>query len=37
LVDPAAPWTGVKEQDRLVSEPEKAGEIVKAVQKLQEF
>ena len=38
LVDPNAPWTKVKEQDRLVSEPsEKAPEIVKAVQKLQEF
>jgi tetratricopeptide (TPR) repeat protein len=37
LVDPKAPWTGVKEQDRLVSEPEKAQEIFKAVQKLQEF
>jgi tetratricopeptide (TPR) repeat protein len=37
LVDPSAPWTGVKEQDRLVSEPEKAQEIFKAVQKLQEF
>ena len=37
LVDPKAPWTEVKEQDRLVSEPEKAAEIVRAVQKLQEF
>jgi hypothetical protein len=37
LVDPNAPWTKVKEQDRLVSEPEKALAIVKAVQKLQEF
>jgi tetratricopeptide (TPR) repeat protein len=37
LVDPTAPWTAVKEQDRLVSEPEKAQEIFKAVQKLQEF
>jgi len=38
LVDPAAPWTGVKEQDRLTSEPpEKVPEIAKAVQKLQEF
>jgi tetratricopeptide (TPR) repeat protein len=37
LVDPKAPWTEVKEQDRLVSEPEKAAEIFKAVQKLQEF
>jgi hypothetical protein len=33
LVDPKAPWTQVKEQDRLTSEPpEKAPEIVKAVQ-----
>jgi tetratricopeptide (TPR) repeat protein len=37
LVDPKAPWTELKEQDRLVSEPEKAQEIFKAVQKLQEF
>ena len=38
LVDPNAPWTAVKEQDRLVSEPpEKVPEIVKAVRKLQEF
>jgi hypothetical protein len=38
LVDPKAPWTELKEQDRLSSEPpEKAAEIVKAVQKLQEF
>ena len=37
LVDPNAPWTGQKEQDRLTSEPEKALEIAKAVQKLQEF
>jgi hypothetical protein len=37
LVDPNAPWTAVKEQDRLVSEPEKAQEIIRAVQKLQEF
>src|SRR5215470_9811365 len=37
LVDPKAPWTAVKEQDRLVSEPEKAQEVIKAVQKLQEF
>jgi tetratricopeptide (TPR) repeat protein len=38
LVDPNAPWTQVKEQDRLTAEPpEKAAEIVKAVQKLQEF
>jgi tetratricopeptide (TPR) repeat protein len=38
LVDPQAPWTSVKEQDRLTSEPpEKAAEIVKAVQKLKEF
>jgi tetratricopeptide (TPR) repeat protein len=38
LVDPKAPWTELKEQDRLTSEPpDKAPEIVKAVQKLQEF
>jgi tetratricopeptide (TPR) repeat protein len=38
LVDPNAPWTQVKEQDRLVSEPaEKAPEVFKAVQKLKEF
>src|SRR5436309_6289580 len=38
LVDPKAPWTGVKEQDRLTSEPPaKVPEIVTAVQKLQEF
>jgi len=38
LVDPKAQWIEVKEQDRLTSEPqEKAVEIVKAVQKLQEF
>ena len=37
LIDPDAPWTGLREEGRLVSEPEKAAEIVKAVQKLQEF
>ena len=37
LVDPKAPWTQVKEQDRLVSEPENAAEVFRAVQKLQEF
>lgn len=37
LVDPKAPWNEVKEQDGLVSEPEKTDEIVKAVRKLQEF
>jgi len=38
LVDPNAPWTAIKEQDRLTSEPpEKASEIVNAVQKLREF
>jgi tetratricopeptide (TPR) repeat protein len=38
LVDPKAPWTELKEQDRLLSEPpDKAAEIAKAVQKLQEF
>ena len=37
LVDPKAPWTEVKEQDRLVSEAEKIDEVVKAVRRLQEF
>ncbi len=38
LIDPKAPWTQVKEQDRLTSEPtEKEAEILKAVQKLKEF
>jgi hypothetical protein len=37
LVDPKAAWTAAREQDRLVSEPEKAQEVIKAVQKLQEF
>jgi tetratricopeptide (TPR) repeat protein len=37
VVDPKAPWTEAKESDRLNFEPEKAAEIVKAVQKLQEF
>ena len=38
VVDPKAPWTEVREQDRLTSEPpEKTAEIVKAVQKLKEF
>lgn len=37
LVDPKAPWPEIKEQDRLVTEPEKGAEIVQAVQKLQEF
>jgi tetratricopeptide (TPR) repeat protein len=37
LIDPKAPWTQAKEQDRLVTEPEKAAEIFKAVQRLQEF
>src|ERR1022692_323731 len=37
LVDPKAPWTCLREQDRLVSEPENLAEIAKAVRKLQEF
>ena len=38
LVDSKAPWIAQKEQDRLTSEPpEKVPEIVRAVQKLQEF
>src|SRR5260370_41524638 len=38
LVDLKAPWTELKEQDRLTSEPpNKEAEIVKAVRKLKEF
>src|ERR1022692_370135 len=37
LVDPKAPWTEVREEGRLVSEPEKTDEIVKAVRQLQEL
>lgn len=38
LVDTSAPWTGVKEQDRLTIEPqEKFPEIIEAVQKSNEF
>lgn len=37
LVDPNTQWAALKEQDRLVSDPERTQEIVKAVQKLQEF
>ena len=37
IVDPKAEWTQAKEQDRLVSEPEKASEVEKAIQKLEEF
>jgi hypothetical protein len=37
VVDTSAPWTELKEQDRLVAEPEKAEEIFRAVKKLQEF
>jgi tetratricopeptide (TPR) repeat protein len=38
LVDPNASWLGIKEQDRLITEPpEKTPEIVHAVHKLQEF
>jgi hypothetical protein len=37
LVDPNAPWTAIKEQDRLVSEPERAQEVFKSVQILQQF
>ncbi len=38
LVDSKAPWTQVKEQDRLTSEPaDKEAEILRAVRKLQEF
>src|SRR5262245_3237238 len=37
LVDPKAPWDQAKEQDRLIHEPDKAQEIIAAVQQLQEF
>ncbi|MGH9719561.1 MAG: tetratricopeptide repeat protein, partial [Bryobacteraceae bacterium] len=37
IVDAKVPWAGGKEQDRLESEPEKAAEVAKAVQKLKEF
>lgn len=38
LVDPKAPWTEVKEQDRLMAEPpEKEAEILKSVRGLQKF
>jgi tetratricopeptide (TPR) repeat protein len=38
LVDPKAPWTELREEKRLTVEPaEKAPEIIKAVQNLQEF
>lgn len=37
LVDPQAPWTTAKEQDRLVDEPENAAEVFAAVQKLKQF
>jgi len=37
LVDPKAPWTELREESRLTTEPEKTAEIIKAVQKLQEF
>jgi hypothetical protein len=37
IVDPKAPWTDVKEQDRLVSEPGKLAEIAHAVKKQQDF
>jgi tetratricopeptide (TPR) repeat protein len=38
IVDPAAPWTEVKEQDRLTQEPpEKTMEIVEAVKQLKNF
>src|SRR5258708_36921274 len=38
LVNPNAPWTGVKEQDRLMQElPDKATATFNAVQNLQEF
>lgn len=37
LIDSKAPWTGLKEQDRLISEPDRANEVVGAVRKLQDF
>jgi hypothetical protein len=37
LVDAKAPWIVAKEQDRLVDEPEKTAEILKAVHKLKDF
>lgn len=37
VVDSSAPWAELKEQDRLVSEPEKATEIIQSVKKLQGF
>jgi tetratricopeptide (TPR) repeat protein len=38
VIDPQAPWTAVKEQDRLTTEPpEKTTDIIKAVQDLQKF
>jgi class 3 adenylate cyclase len=38
LVDPKAPWTELKEQDRLTTDlPEKEQEIIKAVRNLKEF
>jgi tetratricopeptide (TPR) repeat protein len=37
LVDPKAPWSAVREQDRLLTERDKSAEILKAIDKLQEF
>src|SRR5580658_1839013 len=37
LVDPKAPWAAVREQDRLLTERDKSSEILKAIDKLQEF
>lgn len=37
LVDPNAPWTAAKEQDRLLTERERTAEILRAIDKLQEF
>jgi hypothetical protein len=37
LVDPKAPWSAVREQDRLLTERDKSSEILKAIDKLQEF
>ena len=37
VIEPNAPWTAAKEQDRLLDEPDKSAEIIGAVRKLQEF
>jgi hypothetical protein len=37
VVDPRAPWTALREEDRLRNEPENAAEILQAVQGLRQF